>query len=118
MVVDAISTIVTLFAIIEPFGAIPIFLIMFGKAKKPMQRKAALEISIAALVLLLIFAAGGVALLNILGISIPAFMIAGGILLLALSFDFIKGGPAKSRNFVLKASHAIIRSEKHTSPLH
>ncbi|HLD57805.1 MAG TPA: MarC family protein [archaeon] len=108
MVVDAISTIVTLFAIIEPFGAIPIFLIMFGKAKKPMQRKAALEISIAALVLLLIFAAGGVALLNILGISIPAFMIAGGILLLALSFDFIKGGPAKSRNFELKASDAIV----------
>ncbi len=108
MVADIISTIVTLFAIIEPFGAIPVFLIMFRKAKKPMQRKAALEISIAGFVLLLIFALGGLGLLNVLGISLPAFMIAGGILLLILSFDFIKGDLARSRKFEIKASDAIV----------
>ncbi len=108
MVVDVISTIVTLFAIIEPFGAIPIFLIMFGKAKKPVQRRAALEISIAGFLLLLIFAAGGLALLKLLGISIPAFMIAGGILLLILSFDFLRGELPRSRKFEFKVSDAIV----------
>jgi len=108
MVVDIISTTIALFAIVDPFAAIPIFLILFGKAKRKKQAKAALEISLAAFVLLLVFSVGGLQFLNLLGVSIPAFMIAGGILLLILSFDFLHGELPRSRNVSTKISEAIV----------
>ncbi len=108
MVLDLISTIITLFAIVEPFGAIPVFLVLFGKTKKKQQLKASFAISVAAFVLLLVFSLGGLGLLNILGISTPAFMIAGGILLLILSFDFLRGELARSRKVEMKISDAIV----------
>lgn len=108
MVVDIISTTVALFAIVDPFAAIPIFLILFGKTNRKRQIRAALEISIAAFVLLLIFSLGGLPLLNLLGVSIPAFMIAGGILLLILSFDFLHGELPRSRRISTKISEAIV----------
>ena len=108
MVVDIISAIISLFAIVDPFSSLPIFIVLFGKAKKPIQRKAAVEIILAAFLLLLIFSVGGLALLKVLGISVPAFMIAGGILLLILSFDFLHGHIDRSRKIELKASDAIV----------
>ncbi|MBI2075861.1 MAG: MarC family protein [Candidatus Aenigmarchaeota archaeon] len=88
---ELVIVVVSLFAIVDPLAAIPPFAAFFGKSSASLQHKAAKEASLAAFFLLVIFSALGHPLLTTLGISIPAFLIAGGILLLILSFDFLRG---------------------------
>lgn len=98
MALEIITTTAALFAIVDPFSAIPTFMTLFGKAKPKVQKKAAMDIGIAAFVIMAVFALVGNALLRGLGISIPAFMIAGGILLMVMSFDFLIGHTPKTKH--------------------
>ena len=88
---ELVIVVVSLFTIVNPLAAIPPFAMFFGKSSVSAQHKAAKQASFAAFVLLLVFSFIGQSLLSTLGISIPAFLIAGGILLLILSFDFLRG---------------------------
>ncbi|MEM5812645.1 MAG: MarC family protein [Candidatus Aenigmatarchaeota archaeon] len=97
MPLDFLTVLVSMFVIIDPLIAIPTFIALFGKSERKIQKKAALEASIAALLILIAFSLLGTAILERMSISLPAFMVAGGILLLYLSFEFIRGELPKSR---------------------
>jgi multiple antibiotic resistance protein len=99
---------ISLFTIVDPIAAVPVFISFFGGLPKGKQRKAAIEIVVAAFIILLIFALAGLALLTYLNISIYSFMIAGGILLLYLSFEFLLGELPKSRSIEVEPSSAIV----------
>lgn len=88
---EALIVFVSLLAIMEPFGVIPVFLSIFGKSKPREKSNAIRNIIITAAILLLLFLAIGTPMLTWLNISLPAFMIAGGILLLIISLDLIHG---------------------------
>lgn len=105
---ELVIVVVSLFAIVDPLAAIPPFAAFFGKSSVSVQHKAAREASFAAFILLLVFSAFGQALLTALGISIPAFLIAGGILLLILSFDFLRGELPGSRRAEKDVSNAAV----------
>lgn len=98
--------VVSLFVIINPFASMPM-LIAFYKSRD-MQRKAALDASIAAAVILVIFALFGLSILTFMGISLPAFMIAGGLMLLVLGFEFIFGKLPRSRQAVMEPADVIV----------
>ena len=105
---DFLTVFVSMFVIIDPMIAIPTFLALFGKADKAKQKKAALEASVAALALLVVFAIFGSTILERMSISLPAFMVAGGILLLYLSFEFIKGDLPRTRTVEKDPSDVIV----------
>lgn len=94
---ELVIVVVSLFAIVDPLAAIPPFLNYFGRSSVEIQKKAAKQASLAAFLLLLIFSIIGELILSLLGISINAFLIAGGLLLLKLSFDFLGGELPHSR---------------------
>jgi multiple antibiotic resistance protein len=74
---------------VDPIGTAPMFVALTQGQSGPERRRTALRgVAIAALVLLG-FALGGEALLGALGISLPAFRIAGGVLLFLLSVDML-----------------------------
>ena len=80
---------VTFFVVIDPIGLAPVFgSLTAGYAPARRRRTAARSVLIAGGVLLG-FALGGQWLLGHLGVGIPAFRIAGGILLLLLSIDMV-----------------------------
>jgi multiple antibiotic resistance protein len=108
MPLDFLTVFVSMFVIIDPLIAIPTFLALFGKADKAKQKKAALEASVAALLLLVAFALFGTALLERMSISLPAFMVAGGILLLYLSFEFIRGELPRTRTVEKDPADVIV----------
>jgi multiple antibiotic resistance protein len=108
MPLDFLTVFVSMFVIIDPLIAIPTFLALFGKCDRAKQKKAALEASVAALLILLVFAAFGTAILDRMSISLPAFMVAGGILLLYISFEFIKGELPRTRTVEKDASDVIV----------
>jgi len=84
-----ITTFVTLFVVIDPLGLIPLF-IALTQGMSPAQRKSVgRRACLIAAVLLLIFGLLGESLLNFVGISMPAFRIAGGILLFLTALDML-----------------------------
>ena len=107
-VAELLVVVVSLFAIVDPLAAIPPFLNYFGRSPAQIQRKAAKEASLAAFLLLLIFSIVGELLLRLLGISINAFLIAGGLLLLKLAFDFLHGELPSSRHSEKDVASAVV----------
>ncbi|MDT8345614.1 MAG: MarC family protein [Thermohalobaculum sp.] len=85
----AINALVTLLVVIDPIGLAPIFLALTtGTAAAARRRLAVRGVLIAAGVLVL-FALAGDAVLAFVGISMPAFRIAGGMLLFLTALDML-----------------------------
>jgi multiple antibiotic resistance protein len=85
------ETFVTLVVIMDPIGAAPIFVTLTRNLEPRERRRAALRATGAALALVLLFAAGGEAVLRYLGVSIESLSIAGGLLLLLLALEMLRG---------------------------
>ena len=86
-----VEAFIMLFVIMDPPGIIPIFMAL-TKGMTEKERKKELNYAVlVATILLLLFAFLGKMILSVLGISSNSFMIAGGILLLLVSFDLLRG---------------------------
>lgn len=79
----------TLFVIIDPIGLAPLFLAMTSGYDPAFRRRIALRACGVAFGILLVFALFGEGILEIIGISMPAFRIAGGILLFLTALDML-----------------------------
>ncbi|MGP6085600.1 MarC family protein [Antarctobacter jejuensis] len=84
-----ISAFTTLFVVIDPIGLTPIFVALTQGMSQKQRRAIALRASVIALLLLTLFAFFGEAVLGFVGISMPAFRIAGGILLFLTALDML-----------------------------
>lgn len=85
------ETFVTLIVIMDPIGAAPIFVSLTRNLSQVDRRRAAIRAAAAALGLVLVFAAFGEAILRYLGVSIESLSIAGGLLLLLLALEMLRG---------------------------
>jgi len=79
----------SLFVIIDPIATVPAFLAMTAHAPEQRIRMARVACIVAA-VILLIFATTGKLIFNFFGITIPAFQIAGSIVLLLVALDMLR----------------------------
>jgi multiple antibiotic resistance protein len=84
-----ITSFVTLFVIVDPIGLTPLFAAMTQDMKIRLQRQIATRAIIVAFFILVAFALFGDAILSFAGISMPAFRIAGGILLFITALDML-----------------------------
>jgi MarC family membrane protein len=82
---------ITTFALMNPLGVLPIFIGFTSREGRGVQRLVSLFVSLTVFVLLLVFLLVGSDLLGFLGISIDAFRIAGGILLLLMGLQIVRG---------------------------
>lgn len=81
------SMFVALFVIIDPFAVVPVYLSMTEKLMKEEQKAVCLKAALVSTLVLLTFTFTGLKLFNLFGISLPAFQIAGGLLLLILGIS-------------------------------
>lgn len=79
----------TLLVAIDPPGLVPIFIALTAGATKAEKRKIANLAIVIATCILCVTAVGGAALLTAIGISIPAFRIAGGLMLFYIGWEMI-----------------------------
>lgn len=84
-----ISAFVTLFVVVDPIGLTPMFAVLTRGADAAHRRMIALRACVISLVLLTLFGLLGEGLLGFIGISMPAFRIAGGILLFLTALDML-----------------------------
>jgi multiple antibiotic resistance protein len=90
MVEYAFLTFGSLFAIVDPFAAVPTFLAMTARDTAEQRRRMARTACITCAGVMGAFAALGPAIFKLFGITLPAFQIAGGLVLLLSSLDMIR----------------------------
>ncbi len=86
-----------IFFVVDPFAAVPFFLAMTRNDAPDKRRETALRASLTAGLVLATFAVAGAWIFRALGISLAAFKIAGGIVLLLLAVDMIRTQPSRTR---------------------
>ena len=86
-----LAAFITLFVIVDPLGTSAVFPSLVRNHPPHHVKQIALKAALVSSSILILFGIGGQALLNYLGISIPAFRIAGGLLLFVTGFRMIMG---------------------------
>jgi multiple antibiotic resistance protein len=80
---------VTLLVTISPHSLAPLFLALTAGMNRKERNQVAVRSSIIGFVVLSIFALFGISILALFGITIPAFRVAGGLLLFYIAFEMI-----------------------------
>ncbi|QBX99982.1 MarC family protein [Rhodophyticola sp. CCM32] len=102
----AIPAFVALFVIIDPIGLAPLFVALTQGMTSRMRRGIAIRACLVALALLTLFGVAGETVLAFLGISMPAFRMAGGILLFLTALDMLFERRAPRRQGQAETAHA------------
>lgn len=84
-----ITAFVTMFVVIDPVGLAPLFVALTQGVPKRQRRNIALRACGMGMAILIAFALFGEAVLGFVGISMPAFRVAGGILLFITALDML-----------------------------
>lgn len=92
-----ITAFVTLFVIMDPIGLTPMFLALTQGMSRAKRRVIALRACVVAALIMTLFAISGEAVLGFVGISMPAFRVAGGVLLLLTALDMLFERRSKRR---------------------
>lgn len=106
-----IHALVTLFVVIDPVGLLPMFGVITAGGDDSYRRQMAIRSVVIAIIVLTLFAFGGPDLLTIFGITMPAFRIAGGLLLFATAFEMLFEFRTKRRSGQAKGT-----AEEHQAP--
>ncbi|MFM8754507.1 MAG: MarC family protein [Phenylobacterium sp.] len=92
----AVNFFIALFALIDPVGNVPLVAAAPRGVKNSTARLIAVFVALFVLGFLIFFFFTGLSLLAFFGISLPAFRIAGGILLLLLGLDMTRNDFSES----------------------
>jgi len=107
-----ISALVTLLVVVDPVGLVPAFLAVTHERPDAFRRQVALRACLIAGANLVGAALIGDWLLRQLGITLPAFRVAGGLLLFAVAFEMVLG--LRARHEAKDAEQAI---EEHSQDI-
>jgi len=80
----------SIFFLVDPFAALPTFLAVTAGQDAAKRVRTARKASLTAFVILTSFAVAGTYIFRIFGITLPAFEIAGGIILLLIGLDMLQ----------------------------
>jgi multiple antibiotic resistance protein len=107
----------SLFSIVDPLAAVPIFLALVGSQPRPAQNRTALRASATCFVALTIFALAGGLVFNFFGITLAAFKITGGALLFGVGWEMTRAKPSATRGTREEAIEAETKDDVGLVPL-
>lgn len=89
--IDYVATFVAFFAVIDPIGTVPVFIAVTQGFSDQSRRKVAVIATCVATAVLLFFVIAGESILTAMSIPLPAFQVAGGIVLFLFALSMIFG---------------------------
>jgi multiple antibiotic resistance protein len=105
------AVLASLFSVVNPMGAVPVFLAMTPNYTVQERTKAAMHTSLWFVVILSVFFFAGTSILSFFGISLNAMRIAGGLVILSSGYALLSGKFAESRAINKKVKEEAL--EKH-----
>lgn len=95
------------FAILNPIGNTPLFLLMIGNADQKTIKKTAFRAVMVAFTIITIFCLFGHIIFKMFNITLPAFQIAGGIIVFFIGYDLLQGKAPGAHKSKIKDSDAL-----------
>jgi len=113
----AFLSFVSLFAIVNPIAVVPAFLAMTQGSTKQERLRMARFAALITFGVLFVFSLAGLSILGVFGVTIPAFGIAGGIILLKVSLDMLEGRQSAIRETPEERREGARKDDVAISPL-
>jgi multiple antibiotic resistance protein len=85
-----VVTLTSIFFLVDPFAAIPAFLVITADAGQKEHRRLARKAALTCFIVLSAFALTGSLIFRFFGITLPAFQIAGGIILILMGLEMLQ----------------------------
>lgn len=108
---------VVFFVVVEPVSLIPLFSGLTHGANASYKRRMASRAVLVAAAILVLFALGGAAFLELMGISLEAFRIFGGLLLFLLSLEMVFARESGTRTSSSELAESKRRADISVFPL-
>jgi multiple antibiotic resistance protein len=108
---------VVFFVVVEPVSLIPLFSGLTQGANEGYKRRMAIRAVLVAAAILVLFALGGAAFLELMGISLDAFRIFGGLLLFLLSLEMVFARESGTRTTSSELAESKRRADISVFPL-
>ncbi len=107
----------SIFFLVDPFAALPTFLAVTAGDDKQRRRAIERKASITAFTLLTAFAFAGQYIFRAFGITLPAFEIAGGVILLLIGLDMLNAKRSPTQETGVEAEAAASKEDAGIVPL-
>lgn len=114
---ETLKVFITLLALINPFGAIPMFLGLTASQSPGQVRNTINTAAIATAIVIGVSALFGQALLGVFGISIASLQVGGGVLLFILALNMFNAEPGRIRSTPEEEHEATERANIAVVPL-
>jgi multiple antibiotic resistance protein len=95
------------FAMLNPIGNTPVFLTMAGDADQKTLKRVAFKAVLTALTIIAVFSLFGHLIFRLFNITLPAFQIAGGIIVFFIGYDLLQGKAAGAHKSKIKDADAL-----------
>lgn len=103
--------------VVDPVGLVPIFLAITAGDSNEKIRRTALRACLVACGLMLFFALFGGVIFKVFGVSLGAFRVAGGILLLITSLDMLRARTSETRTTRTEEEEGVVKDDVALVPL-
>jgi multiple antibiotic resistance protein len=117
MIDELLKFFVLFFVVVEPISLVPLFAALTEGANEAFRRRMALKAVLIAGAVVLLFAVGGAAFLRVMGISIDAFRIAGGIMLFLIALEMVFARESGTRTTSEELDENLKRTDIAVFPL-
>jgi len=112
----ALVTFTSVLFIVDPIAVVPTYLVITQGQTPAQRRVTARRACVAAMILLVTFAAIGRAIFELFGITMPAFRIAGGLILWLVAMDMLHGSRSTQEG-TAEISEATAKEDVAVTPL-
>jgi multiple antibiotic resistance protein len=105
------------FFVVDPIGVVPLFLAMTAGDSQEKMRRTAMRACLVACGMMLFFALFGGVIFKVFGVSLGAFRVAGGILLLITALDMLRARPSETRTTPTEEQEGVVKEDVAIVPL-
>jgi len=107
----------SIFFLVDPFAAIPSFLAITESADPARRKRMARKGALTCFIVLTSFAVGGQLIFKLFGITLPAFEIAGGMILLLIGLDMLQAKRSPTQEATGDTEEASLKEDAGIVPL-
>jgi multiple antibiotic resistance protein len=107
----------SIFALVDPFAAVPTFLVMTARTDRDRRSHTAARASWTCFIVLSIFALAGPLIFQMFGITLPAFKIAGGVVLGLIGLDMLRARRSPTKETPGDAEEGTEKEDAGITPL-